>query len=389
MIRPSIFPDKWPAVRLEEAVDFLDYKRRPVTESDRKPGPYPYYGANGCQGMIDGYLFDEPLVLLAEDGGHFGIEGKNIAYQVDGKCWVNNHAHVLKPKPEANIRFLTRVLEQYDVSGIISGTTRGKLTKGAATGIVIPLPSLSEQERIAGILDKADGVRRKREDALRLTDELLRSVFLEMFGDPVTNPKGWPVRPLAEGVESFEGGWNVNPIETPRTDGIRVLKVSAVTSGEYRANESKSFNEDEAVPEDFLVRKEDLLISRANTAELVGAVAYVWETSGLEMLPDKLWRFVWPQKRSIEPLFMLHLARSVYFRKQLIQRATGSSGSMKNIGKAKMLEIPIPYPPIDLQKKFTEIAIHIRETSLKATTGSENAELLFAALQQRAFSGQL
>jgi type I restriction enzyme S subunit len=274
------------------------------------------------------------------------------------------------------------------VAGVGGSLLRAR--PSAVYELEIPLPStLAEQERIAGILDKADGVRRKRAEALRLTDELLRSVFLEMFGDPVTNPKGWPVKPLAEGVESFEGGWNVNPIEAPRTDGVRVLKVSAVTSGEYRANESKSFNEDEAVPEAFLVRKEDLLISRANTAELVGAVAYVWETSGLEMLPDKLWRFVWPQKRSLEPLFMLHLARSVYFRKQLIQRATGSSGSMKNIGKAKMLEIPIPYPPINLQKKFTEIAIHIRETAIKATTGSENAELLFAALQQRAFSGQL
>ena len=179
------------------------------------------------------------------------------------------------------------------------------------------------------------------------------------------------------------------PTDTPRADGVRVLKVSAVTSGEYKPHESKSFDENEEYPDHYIVREGDLLISRANTSELVGAVAYVWETKGREMLPDKLWRFVWPQERTIEPLFMLHLARSRYFREQLIQRATGSSGSMKNIGKAKMLEIPIPVPPIDLQRTFSQIATCSRLASEASTVSMKQACDLFSCLQQRAFSGQL
>ena len=82
-------------VLLGDVCEFLDHKRKPVTEGLRISGPYPYYGANGQQGWIDDFLFDEPLVLLAEDGGHFGSETKPIAYKIQGKTWVNNHAHVL------------------------------------------------------------------------------------------------------------------------------------------------------------------------------------------------------------------------------------------------------------------------------------------------------
>jgi type I restriction enzyme S subunit len=250
-------------------------------------------------------------------------------------------------------------------------------------------PDLDEQKRVADVLDKADTIRRKRQQALSLTDAFLRSVFLDMFGDPVTNPKGWPVKPLNEGVESFDGGKNVNPIDFPRRDGIRVLKVSAVTSGEYLESESKSFGEEFMVPADYIVKNGDLLISRANTAELVGAVAYVWNTSGYAMLPDKLWRFVWSKPAKIHPLFMLHMARSEHFRNQLILRATGSSGSMKNIGKVKMLEIPIPLPPYTLQERFAKITtrLHSQITSLSAAL--KQAENLSACLQQRAFRGEL
>lgn len=92
-----MFPITWDQPPLDKVVDFLDNQRKPVTASERMAGPYPYFGANGLQGTIDDYIFDESLVLLAEDG-HFGIPGRSIAYAVSGKCWVNNHAHVLRPK---------------------------------------------------------------------------------------------------------------------------------------------------------------------------------------------------------------------------------------------------------------------------------------------------
>lgn len=284
-------------------------------------------------------------------------------------------------------RFLPAALKK--IEDATPFVTVKHLSVKALNEIEIPFPPLAEQKRIAAILDKADAIRRKLQQTLRLSDDFLRSVFLDMFGDPVTNPKGWPVEPLSEGVESFDGGRNVTPISTDRSDGMRVLKVSAVTSGEFLDQESKSFGEGYVVPADYIVKIGDLLISRANTSELVGAVAYVWHTSGRSMLPDKLWRFVWSKPAKIHPLFMLHMARSEHFRKQLILRATGSSGSMKNIGKVKMLEIPIPLPPIALQNKFAAIVTKTQGKIQKSIALLQEAESLFSTLQQRAFRGEL
>ena len=131
-------------VELREVCEFLDNQRIPVTDSDRKAGLYPYYGANGLQDWIDGYIFDEPLVLLAEDGGSFGSKTKPIAYKVTGKCWVNNHAHVLRPKSNCDVDYLHRILSFYDVTRFVNGTTREKLTKSQAERILVPVTSLSD-----------------------------------------------------------------------------------------------------------------------------------------------------------------------------------------------------------------------------------------------------
>ncbi|AYV39031.1 restriction endonuclease subunit S [Aeromonas hydrophila] len=210
MLRACDFDKSWPIVSLDKAVDFLDNLRKPIKASERTEGDFIYYGANGPQGTIDDYIFDEPLILLAEDGGHFGNPNRDIAYIANGKYWVNNHAHVLKPKDGVDINFLYRVLQRYDVTPYIKGATRAKLTKGDASKILIPVPSPEVQKRIAAILDKADAIRQKRQQAIALADDFLRSVFLDMFGDPVTNPKGCKLLPMTEVFHIKTGKLNSN-----------------------------------------------------------------------------------------------------------------------------------------------------------------------------------
>ena len=91
---------------LEDCCEILDSQRIPITASEREKGVYPYYGANGVQDYVANYIFDDELVLLAEDGGNFGSNERPIAYRVSGKCWVNNHAHVLKPKEGLDVDYL-------------------------------------------------------------------------------------------------------------------------------------------------------------------------------------------------------------------------------------------------------------------------------------------
>ena len=176
------------SMKLEDCCEILDSQRVPITGSDRTSGDYPYYGANGIQDYVDDFIFDDELVLLAEDGGNFGSKTRPIAYRVSGKCWVNNHAHVLKPKAGLDVDYLCYSLMFYDVGGMVNGATRQKLTQAAMRQMIIPKRSLDEQIEIVNIIKKVQGVIASRKEELEQLDILIKARFVEMFYE-----KGYPV----------------------------------------------------------------------------------------------------------------------------------------------------------------------------------------------------
>ena len=176
---------------LEDCCEILDSMRVPITASDRKSGPYPYYGANGIQDYVADYIFDDELVLLAEDGGNFGSKTKPIAYRVSGKCWVNNHAHVLKPKESFNVDYLCYSLMFYNTDGLVNGATRQKLTQATMRQMLIPQRTYQEQCDIVAQLNKVNLLIKTRQQQLRKLDELVKARFVELFGSPCINSKGF------------------------------------------------------------------------------------------------------------------------------------------------------------------------------------------------------
>ncbi|ALM71065.1 restriction endonuclease subunit S [Vibrio vulnificus] len=253
----------------------------------------------------------------------------------------------------------------------------------------IPLPPLDEQKRIAAILDKADAIRQKRKQAIALADEFLRSVFLEMFGDPVTNPKGWKKRELGQLLSSIDSG--KSPKCESREAAERewgVLKLSAVTYGEYRSCENKAFLGDPALIEKYEVKNGDLLFTRKNTHKLVAAVSYVFETEEKRAIPDLIFRLNVRDEESLDKLYLFSLLAYPSQRKEIQALAGGAAGSMPNISKANLSLVQIPIPPIELQRKFAEVVNAYRKVFAKLTMHSE-IEGLFDSLSQKAFSGQL
>ncbi len=151
----------------------------------------------------------------------------------------------------------------------------------------------AETER-ESLVYEADALRKLRAEADRRMAEVVPALFYEMFGDPARNEKGWEFRPVSSFVADLHGGRSVNPAGSDEAAGpYRVLKISAVTSGDFRPNESKPVAESYMPPEAHFVQAGDLLFSRANTEALVGATSYVFRTPDNLVLPDKLWRFVW------------------------------------------------------------------------------------------------
>ena len=179
---PATNPKEWPIKRIDEITECLDRFRRPVTESDRKPGNVPYYGANGQQGWIDKPLFNEPLVLVAEDGGYFDTPERGVAYRIDGPAWVNNHAHILRAIPEyLETEFLHRVLRHFNFLPYISGTTRAKLTQGQLNSVRLFAPPLDLQYKFRDQVMRAQRVGRyTRESGLQL-DALFASLQQRAF----------------------------------------------------------------------------------------------------------------------------------------------------------------------------------------------------------------
>ena len=198
--------EKLKYTRVEECCEILDSMRIPITASDRKEGKYPYYGANGIQDYVNDYIFDDELVLLAEDGGNFGSKEKPIAYRVSGKCWVNNHAHVLKPKEEIDVDYLCYSLMFYKVDGMINGATRKKLTQTAMKKMKIPLRNIVEQKKIVHQLNKIIEIREKAKKELNLLDNLIQARFVELFGDAVYNDKKWETDTVKNLCKEIYGG---------------------------------------------------------------------------------------------------------------------------------------------------------------------------------------
>jgi type I restriction enzyme S subunit len=387
MIYPSEITKKWPHRPLSEVVDFLDSKRKPITQKDRVPGPYPYYGANGQQDSVADYIFDEPLVLLAEDGGHFGDADKTIAYQVEGKCWVNNHAHVLRPKKDVDIRYICRHLERYDVTPFITGSTRGKLTKTAANNIPIALPPLEEQRRIAAILDKADGVRRKRKEAIRLTEELLKSTFLEMFGDPVTNPKGWEVIGLGK-ISQIQGGLQVTPARKELPLEVPYLRVANVYRDKLLLDEIKNIRVTSSELERINMKAGDILIVEGHgNKEEIGRSS-VWDGSIENCVHQNHLIRVRLDPNKAEPIYISAYLNSAGGRCQLTKFGKTTSG-LNTISTSNVKATKVLCPPIEMQKRYLDFQRKLTEAKNASVQHLEQSENLFNSLLQRAFRGEL
>ena len=168
--RPRVWVDPaWEVVELGEVAKVLDRMRKPITKHDRLPGPYPYYGATGVLDHVADYIFDEPLVLVGEDGAKWD-SGEKTAYSISGKTWVNNHAHVLRPdRTKILDQFLVTLLVQADLSPFITGVTVPKLNQAKLRSIPLPLPSMDVQRRIvAEIESEGELVAASRELAARM-----------------------------------------------------------------------------------------------------------------------------------------------------------------------------------------------------------------------------
>ncbi|TRU30344.1 MAG: restriction endonuclease subunit S [Microcystis aeruginosa Ma_SC_T_19800800_S464] len=269
-----------------------------------------------------------------------------------------------------------RQLDQY-----ISGTTRQRISRKNLQKLKIPLPPLEEQRRIAAILDKADGVRRKRKEAIRLTEELLKSTFLEMFGDPVTNPKGWEIKPLGEVVQFVGGGTPSRKISkyfegqicwtTSKDMGVDILtNTEEHITAEAIENSSTKLVQPECL---LVVVKSKILMHRLPVARTIVPTCFSQDIKAVIPFDSQMTRY-------------LHRHLKIG-QKILLQQARGVN--TEGLTLDHLRSYPVMMPSSGEIEKFVNLDIQLENAHKTFYSSHEQSENLFNSLLQRAFRGEL
>ncbi len=229
----------------------------------------------------------------------------------------------------------------------------------------VPLYSISEQLKITEILDKTREIIEARNKELESLDGLIKARFVELFGDVKENPNHYPVVYIKEVVSSCEAGWSGNGTQREKKDGeVAVLKVSAVTKGYFIPDECKVLDDQENIKKRVIPEKGDLIFSRANTREMVGATAIVMKDYPELILPDKLWKIRFNNISDV--YYMKHVLSSKHIRDQFSAQSTGTSGSMFNVSMEKFYGISIPLPPVEKQVEFRNFVEQVDKSKVVA-----------------------
>jgi type I restriction enzyme S subunit len=357
--------------------------RVPVKEVDRKnrQGPYPYYGANGQVDWIDGFLFDEPLVLLAEDGGFFGSREHPIAYKIEGKSWVNNHAHVLRPKAEIDIDYLHWTLSYYNVTQFLSGSTRAKLTKTEASHIPIPIPpNLGLQKKIAELITRVDQIRTKRRQLNEEASKIVQSVFLKMFGDPFDNPQGWPVRKLADVCCKITDGTHITPKYV--SAGVPFLSVKDIRNGRLNFSDTRFISEEQhrELTKRSKPESGDILYTKVGT---VGIAALVEEEGEFSIFVSIA--LIKPDHKIVDSKFLTAMLNSNFVKSQAYNRVKGIGVPDLHLNEIRDFDIIVP--PMEMQKSFATVLGQIDKLYAHQEEAREETSRLFDTVLHSAIAG--
>lgn len=344
-------------------------------------GQYPFFTCAIEPLRIDTYSYDCECVLVAGNGD------LNVKYY-NGKFDAYQRTYIIESldKTVLSVPYLYCFLDKYietlrqqAIGGVIKYIKLGNLTEAE-----IPRLSIAEQKEVVRNVEKLNNLISLRKQQLAKLDELVKSRFVELFGNPVSNEMGWEQKPLSACIESIDNGKSfVCDSAARKGDWPAVLKLSAATYGSYRPEENKAVLDENQFIEDAAVRAGDLLFTRKNTPELVGMCAYVYDTPSSLMMPDLIFRLNTTER--CNKIFLWKLINHDLFRECIQAIATGSAKSMSNISKERLLNLEVILPPIEVQKQFATFVEQTDKSKLAIQQSLDKLETLKKSLMQKYF----
>ena len=326
-------------------------------------------------------LFPEDTVVFAKSGMSANL---GRVHRLSQDCYLVSHLAAVLPSPAVDPGYLHRWFECNPASRLITNEAYPSIKTSTIQDIRVPLPPLPEQRRIAAILDKADALRAKRRLAIAKLDQLLQSVFLEMFGDPVVNPKGWPEVALDELVASTKLGVIRSASEfgfDPKF-GVPYVRMDAISrEGQFLPDRVQRTKAAPAELQENSLQYGDLLFNTRNSRELVGKSA-IFNQQGEWIFNNNLMRI------RFRPQASHHYIHSYLYsnrgHRELEARKSGTT-SVFAVYHKDLKTLPIPLPPRSLQEKFAEICKSVDQSKGRLETEATQMNALMASLQHSFF----
>lgn len=348
-------------------------------------GKYPFFTCSKNHTYIDKYAFEGESILVAGNGD------LNVKYY-DGKFNAYQRTYVIQPKKSLNGKYLYYFLEKYveklreqSIGGVIKYIKLGNLTDAK-----IPLPDLPTQQKIATILDKADELRQYNQQLIEKYDALTQSLFLDMFGDIVSNSKGWDKKTLKEISIRFSDGPFGSNLKTEHysENGIQVIRLQNIGINKFNNNgNDKSFvNETHYnnVLKKYSCFPGDIVIATMGNPNIRACVI----PDSIEVAVNKAdCVLLRANPKTANQIYISCLLNLEAFLNLAISFIHGQTRS--RISSGQLGSILVPIPPIDLQNQFAERVQLIETQKLQAQEALEKSEALFKGLLQQAFKGEL
>ena len=371
--------------KLKEVCDFYSGTGFPVKYQGEEAGELPFYKvgdiannattgnvylricnnyiSNDVAKEIKGTIIPADVVVFAKIGEALKLNRRAIT---SCDCLIDNNAMGIGGKREyLNSMYFYFYMKNLKMETLAESTTVPSVRKTKLEEIEIEIPTLNEQGEIVDILAKLQSIISERQGQIEKPDELIKARFVELFGNPVRNEKGWITYKLEECLDRIDNGKSFVCSDKART-GVNpaVLKLSAATYGNYRPDENKALLDDDLFVEGAEVQKGDLLFTRKNTPELVGMAAYVHETPPRLMMPDLIFRLVPNEK--MNAVFLWQLINCREFRPVIQSVSGGSAKSMSNISKERLGKISIICPPRELQDELVPFIEQVDKSKFAA-----------------------
>lgn len=388
-------PVDWGIGTINECCEILDSQRVPLNDAQRRimRGPFPYYGANGLIDHVNDYLFDDDLILMAEDGGYFDeYRTRPIAYMVTGKCWVNNHAHILKAKEGWDQKWIYYSVVHKNILPYIAGGTRSKLTQADLKAIQIPAPPLQEQTKISKILSTVDRAIEKIGEVIEKTKQLKKWLLHELLRHGIGHnkfkisplgeiPEEWEVRTLNDCVAKFIDYRG----KTPKKSNHGIPLITARNIREDYIDSS----EQEFIPEEsydrWMIRGLPEIGDVLFTTEApLGNVAQLQNSHRVALAQRII--ALRARKPVLSNEFLKYYLLSERGKAQVLKKRSGST--VVGIKQKELRKVLISLPPLREQKKIADVISGCQEELEQETTQKTKLENLKKGLMQILLTGK-